>query len=220
MRFFWCTALIATVSLVAASAAADEQATPSSSYYLGRTDAGVVSSGGEGRHRIAVSSEARFVCLNVTTPGYCLGGLQLGFEFRYGNVHAGVLGTNGDGSDPYNVVTPFVAPYGGLELGTRYYYVAANRSNTIALGLALRGDADLIGLVPVVNRTSSYNHFFAFSNTYGLNGQLLISRHVSLVMRAGIGWSARALTSGYDYNHSGTVVGLAVDGSLGLQARF
>lgn len=216
MRFFGRVVAIAAVWLWVTPAKADSQG----GFYLGKTDAGVVSSGVEGKQHLAVSSQTRFVCLNVATAGYCLGGLQLGFEFRYGNVHAGVLGTNGDGSDPYNVITPFVAPYGGLELGTRYYYVASNRANTIAFGLALRGDADLIGLIPVVNRTSSYNHYFAFSNTYGLNGQLLISRRFSLVMRAGLGWSARALTSGYDSNHSGTVVGFAVDGSLGAQARF
>lgn len=216
MRFFGRAVVMVAVSLSISQARAESQGP----LYLGKTDAGVATSGAEGKQHLGVSSQARFVCLNVATAGYCLGGLQLGFEFRYGNVHAGVLGTNGDGSDPSNVITPFVAPYGGLELGTRYYYVASNRANTIALGLALRGDADLIGLLPVVNRTSSYNHYFAVSNTYGLNGQLLLSRHLSLVMRAGIGWSARALTSGYDYNHSGTVVGLAVDGSLGAQARF
>jgi len=165
-------------------------------------------------HPFAFSYGTRVLCLDVTASSFCMGGLQLGFAFKYGDVHAGavgnVLSAPADGS---------LAPYGGVELGTRYYYVGARRgARPVALGFAFRGDLDLLGLMSFFRASSAWS-YFAVANTYGGNVQLLIGSRFAITARAAVGWSDRvALSPGSTSNAS--AAGFAVDLGAGALARF
>lgn len=163
-------------------------------------------------HRLAFSYGTRVMCLDVSTSNFCMGGLQVGFEFKYGDVHAGVIGNAlsqpADGS---------LAPYGGLELGTRYYYVSASHgARPVAVGFAFRGDLDLLGLISFFRAQTDYS-YFAVANTYGGNMQVLIGSRFGITARAAVGWSDRVPL---DPGSTRSSAGFAVDLALGAIARF
>lgn len=186
-------------------------------FTLGATDAAVVASPFEREHRLGMTAGARMLCLNVRASGSCLAGAQVGFDFRYGDVHFGAVGAPNLGStDPSD---PYYAIYGGVEIGSRYYYVAFRRTGTpVSLGVAARASFEFMGLMPALFSNNELRHYFAFANTYGPNMKLLVGSRFAVYARAAIGVGVRDQID--RFSTEPVTAGFAIDAGLGFEARF
>lgn len=181
-------------------------------FTLDQTDATVLSRM-EGRNTLSVLAGSRMLCLGA--PNFCMVGAQAAFGFRYGDVHAGVLYAPTGGG---NFNSSYLAPYGGFELGSRYYYLARWGQRTpSAFGLALRGALELMDVMPYETGGHAFSGYFGFVSTHGVNAVLLFGRHFGLYARAAVGLGVRAPTAS---TNESTTAGFAIDAALGLQARF
>lgn len=147
--------------------------------------------------RFGISLGARALCYDVKAMDRCNAIGQIAFVFPYGDIHVGISGTRGTIGDDMafeNTGPHSYGPIAGLEIGSRYYYVGVWPLRVpLAIGLAFRVEADFLYLITINDpvRQFSYPDYFVFSNTYGLNTEVLVSRRVALTTRFGIGLAYR-----------------------------